>query len=181
MITALNGNIILDCQIKTRDGWVAGVNFMQASCDEKAVSATAIPKKNVNNLHVKLGHQLETITWSTAKATGIQVTGMFKPCEDCALGKAKQCAVSKMAVPHSHILGERLFFDISSPSTPTFGGKRHWLLVINNCSNYCWSFFLWEKSDLARKMLGLINTLKIKFNLQVQWFLCNNRQESSFW
>ena len=37
--------------------------------------------------------------------------------EDCALGKAKQQAVSKKAVPSLQILGERLFFDISSTST----------------------------------------------------------------
>ena len=34
---------------------------------------------------------------ATTKALGIQVTGMFKQCEDCALGKAKQCAISKKA------------------------------------------------------------------------------------
>ena len=62
----------------------------------------------------------------------------------------------------------------SSPSTPTFDGKRHWLLVIDNCNNYCCSFFLREKSDLAKTMLGLINALKVKFNFQVQCFLCNN-------
>ena len=96
----------------------------------------------------------------------------YKQCEDCALGKAKQRAVGKKAVPRSQVSGERLFFDISSPTTPTFGGKHHWLLVIDNCSNYCWSLFLREKSDLAQTMLGLINTLKIKFHLQVQCFHC---------
>ena len=102
---------------------------------------------------------------------------MFKLCEDCALGKAKQHAVSKMAVLCSQILGERLFFDISSQSTLTFGGKHHWLLVINNCSNYCWSFFPREKSDLAQTMLGLVYNLKIKLNLQVQCLHCDNAGE----
>ena len=136
VINTPNGNIILDRQIKTRDGWVARVNFMQASYNEKAVSATAIPKKNINYLHVQLGHLSEVITQSTAKAFGIQVTCIFKLCEDCALGKAKQYAVSKKVVHCQQVLEERLFFDISSPSTPTFGGKHHWLLVINDCSNF---------------------------------------------
>ena len=94
---------------------------------------------------------------STAKGLGIQVTSTFKPFKDCALGKAKQCAVSKKAVPCLQILGERLFFNISSPSTLTFGRKCHWLLFINDCSDYCWSFFLKEKSDLAQTMSGLVN------------------------
>ena len=82
VITTLNGNFILDRRFKTHDGWVAGVDFMQASYDEKAVSATAIPKKNINDLHVKLGHPLEAVTQSTAKTFGIQFTGTFMPCED---------------------------------------------------------------------------------------------------
>ena len=120
MINTTSGDIILDCQIKTRDGWVAVVNFLQAFINKRAVSATVPLKKNVIDLHVELGRPSKAITRSTAKGLGIQVTGMFKPCEDCALGKAKQ----------------------SSPFTPTFGGKPHWLLVINGCSN--WSFFLKE-------------------------------------
>ena len=153
MVNTLTGNIILDCRIKTHDGWVAGVNFLRDSNNERAVSVTALHKKNINDLHIELGHPSKTITHITAKALGIQVTGMFEPCEDCALGKAKQWSVSKKAVPWLQILGERLFFDISSPSTPTFGGKHHLLLVINDCSNYSWSFFLKEKSDLVETML----------------------------
>ena len=39
-------------------------------------------------------------------------------------------------------------------------------------------FFLWEKSDLAQTMLGLVNNLKIKFNLQVQCLCCDNAGEN---
>ena len=62
--------------------------------------------------------------------------GMFNSYEDCALGKAKKGTVHKKAVECSKILGERLFFDISSPLTPTVGGKKHWLLVMEDSSDY---------------------------------------------
>ena len=68
----------------------------------------------------------------------------------------------------------KIFFNISSSSTPTFGGKRHWLLVMDNCSNYCWSFFIKEKPDFAQTLLALVNNLKLKLNLQVQRLPCNN-------
>ena len=168
VIDTLSGDIVLDHLIKTHDGWVTEVDFLPASNDKRALSATAPLKRNINNLNIETGYPSEAITRSTTKGLSIQVTSTFKPCEDCTLGKAKQCAVSKKAVPCSQILGERLFFNISSPSTLTFGGKHHWLLVINNCSDYCWSLFLREKSDLAQTMLGLVNNLKIKLNLQVQ-------------
>ena len=165
MVNTPSGDIILDQRIKTRDSWVAGVSFLRDYNNERAVSVTALPKKNINNLHIELGHPSKTITHITAKALGFQVTGPFKPCEDCALGKAKHQSVSKNAVPRSKILGERLFFNISSPSTPTFGRERHWLLVMDDYSNYSWSFFLKKKFDLAETMLGLVNNQKIKFNL----------------
>ena len=41
----------------------------------------------------------DTIICITAMVLDIQVTSMFKPYEDCALGKAKQEAVNKKAVP----------------------------------------------------------------------------------
>ena len=71
-----------------------------------AVSATALPKKNTNNLHVEEGHPSETITHTTAKAPSIQVTGTFKPFEDCALGKVRQQAVSKRLYPDKKIRGK---------------------------------------------------------------------------
>ena len=90
MINTPNGDIVLDRQIKTHGSWVAGVDFLRASVDNRAVSATALPKQNINNLHVELGHPLEAIMRSTAKDLGIQVTGTFKPSKECTLGKAKQ-------------------------------------------------------------------------------------------
>ena len=74
--------------------------------------------------------------------------------------------------------GANAFLYISSPFTLTFGGKCHWLLVIKDCSDYCWSFFLHEKSDLTQMMLVLINNLKTKYNLQVQRLRCNNAGEN---
>ena len=151
----------LDCKIKTHDCWVASIKFLCESSQERAQSAIVLHKKNVNDLHVELGHPSETITHATAIAVSFQVTSTFKPSEHCTLEKAKKSEVSKKAVAHSKMLGERLFFDISFPSPPTFGGKKHWLLVIEDSSNYTWSIFLKEKSDLAFVMLGFINILKI--------------------
>ena len=99
VINTLSGDIILTCWIKTHDSWVTRVDFLQASINETAVSAAALPKRNINDLHIELAHTSETITRSTIKGLGIQVTSTFKLCEDCTLGKAKQCAVSKKSVP----------------------------------------------------------------------------------
>ena len=65
-----NGNIILDCHIKTHEDLVARVEFLQVMCQERAQSATALHKKKIDDLHVELGHSLEVIIHATAKALG---------------------------------------------------------------------------------------------------------------
>ena len=93
--------------------------------------------REINEYHKAFGHPPETITHETAHAEGVLLKGKFKPCEDCALGKARQANVSKRFVPRSSNRGEQLFLDISSPSTRSMGGKWHWLLVVDDCIDYC--------------------------------------------
>ena len=85
---------------------------------------------------------------------------MFKPHEDCALSKAKQWAINKMTVPWSKMSGEKLFFVISSPSTPTFGSKQHWLLILDNSSEFIWTFFLKDESNQGDIVVGVIKNLE---------------------
>ena len=80
VVESTNCNNILDCCIKAHDGWVARVEFLCETNDEKAHFATSSYTKNINDLHSKLGHPSKSITHATAKAIGIQVTSTFKPC-----------------------------------------------------------------------------------------------------
>ena len=106
VVNAMWDNIILDHQIKTHNGWVAKDNFLHETNNKRAASATATPQKNINDLHIEAEHPSKTITHAIAEALGIQLTGTFKPWEDCALGMAKQCVAGKKAVPCFKILGE---------------------------------------------------------------------------
>ena len=49
---------------------------------------------------------------------------------------------------------------------------------MEDISNYVWSFFLKEKSDLAGVMLGLMKNLKNKYDMQVQYLCCDNTGEN---
>ena len=73
---------------------------------------------------------------------------------------------------------QRLFFLKSSTSTPTFNRKRHWLLLVDYNSNFIWSLFLKEKSNILHIMPGLIKNLKNKYYLQVQYLCFNNAGEN---
>ena len=79
----------------------------------------------------------------------------------------------------SDVPGERLFMDISSTRHLSMGGKRYWLLVIDDCTDYSWSFFLKHKSNLPDKMIELIKDLKEKHNYIVKYVRCDNAGENT--
>ena len=133
------GNIVFDHQIKTLDGWVAGIKFLQETDLERAqmVKSSSQPQhKDIIILHAELGHPSKATTEVISRTMGLNLTGTFKLCGDCALEKDKKSGAGKKAVEYSKILRERLFFDISSPSTPTFGGMNHWLLAKEDSSDF---------------------------------------------
>ena len=117
-------------------------------------------KTDIRELYTERGHPSEDITWATGKAMGLQLTGMFKPCKDCALTEAKKNGMSKMALSCSMVKGKRLFIDISSPSTATMGGKKHWHLIVEDRTEYGFSGFLKEKSESKDVMISSLNDLK---------------------
>ena len=45
-------------------------------------------------------------------------------------------------------MSDRLFIDISSPSTATTGGRKHWQLIVEDSMDYVWSYFLKEMYEL---------------------------------
>ena len=71
-----------------------------------------------------------------------------------------------------------MFSDISSPFIPAFGGKKHWLLALEESANHAWSYFLKEKSKLKNVMFVLIKNLKIKYDIQVRYTHCYNAKEN---
>ena len=102
-----DGNIVLDCQIKTHDGWVARVELICETCYKKVQLARSSNKKDINVLDVKLGHPSEILAHATGRAMGLHLTGMFKPCESCTLGKAKMGNVRKKTIMCSKIFGRK--------------------------------------------------------------------------
>ena len=79
--------------------------------------------------------------WATGNAKSLQLIGTFKPCNACALGRAKMARVSKMAITYSTVKGQRSFIDISSTATVSMGGKKHWLLLVEDSTIMCGATF----------------------------------------
>ena len=87
-------------------------------------------KGDIKALNTELGYPLEEITQADVKGMGIQLSGTFKPCRACALGKAKKAGVSKMAIPYSAVEGKRQLIGSRYPSAASMGGRKHCLLIV---------------------------------------------------
>ena len=84
-----------------------------------------------------------------------------------------------MPVVRSKITTQRQFLDISSIKATLYGAKKFWLMVIDDSTDYIWSFFLKKKNDLCAATIGLIKDLKAKNCLTVKYVRCDNAGENT--
>ena len=113
-----------------------------------------------------IGHTEEHLLKTTAEYMGIKLTGKLEPCEACAQAKIRQPNIPKKKetqVPSRP--GYRLFIDISSFKHESMGGKRHWLIVVDEFSDCSHSFFLNRKSDQIELFPIWIKELKVNLGL----------------
>ena len=92
--------------------------------------------------HQMTGHTGEYLMRTTADYMGIKLTGKLEPCETCTQAKIRQANVPKKKekqVPSRP--GYRLFIDIGSFKHESMGGKRHWLIMVDEFSDCSSSFF----------------------------------------
>ena len=105
---------------------------------------------------------------TTTENMGIKLTGKLGPCEVCAQAKIRQSNEPKKKqkqVPSRP--GYRIFMDISSFKHESMGGKRHWLIAVDEFSDYSHSFFLRKKSDQTVVIPIWIKGLKTKYGIVV--------------
>jgi hypothetical protein len=130
---------------------------------------------DINHLHKLFGHCGQEILNNTIKMYGFKSSGDFDTYEQCAIVKARQKDVTKNWLGSSNFPGEKLYVCISSIKEKSSGGAKFWALIVDDYTDYCWSFVLKKKSDL-RKIKTLLNDLKIS-NWKVRFIRCHNAGE----
>jgi hypothetical protein len=129
---------------------VVGVEMVPRTNATDDMAAMALERGktlNINVLHQVLGHPSEETTRKTAIFFGWNVNGTFNPCKNCGIAKLRQKNVNKVSEARSKNPGERIFINQSSIQQKSIGGLKLWLLVIDDCTDFCWSAFLTKKSD----------------------------------
>ena len=51
---------------------------------------------------------------------------------------------------------------------PRAGGKKHWLLIVDEAADYTQMFFLKKKSDLVETMIIWIKNLFMKYHIRIK-------------
>ena len=128
--------------------------------------------------HQITGHTREHLLRPTAEYMGIKLTGKLEPCEMCAQAKITQANVPKKKekqVPSRP--GYRMFIDISSFKHESMGGKRHWLIVVDEFSDCSHIFFLRRKSDQIDLFPNWIKELKAKYGIDIKYIRLDNSGE----
>ena len=129
--------------------------------------------------HHITGHTGEHLLRPTAEYMGIKLTGKLEPCEMCAQAKITQANVPKKKekqVPSRP--GYRMFIDISSFKHESMGGKRHWLIVVDEFSDCSHSFFLKRKNDQIELLPDWIKELKAKYGIDIKYIRLDNSGEN---
>ena len=131
----------------------------------------------IEYVHACMTHPGENTTRLTAKYYGMKIQGTLLPCEDCALSKARQSNLNKTTDVRSKVKGERLCIDISYTGKTSLGGSVYWILIMDDCTDYLWSYFLKEKSETSIYVIRLIKDLNAK-GFKTKYMRCDNAGEN---
>jgi hypothetical protein len=112
---------------------------------------------DINHLHKIFGHCDQEILNNTIKMYGFKSYGNFDICKQCPIAKAQQKSVNKNGLGSSNLPGERLYVDISSIKERSIGGAKFWVLIVDDYTDYCWSFVLKNDLNLKSKDQDSIN------------------------
>ena len=102
---------------------------------------------NINDIHYSLGHVNDATLHETAKQLHLKLSGHRQYCSGCGEMKAIRAAVPKTTSFQAARPLEHLFGDLTGPFSPSAGGARYCMLLVDDYSNVGWVVFLKEKTD----------------------------------
>jgi hypothetical protein len=132
---------------------------------------------DINHLHKLFGHCAQEILNQTIKMYGLKSSCGFDTCEQCTITKARQKNVSKNWLGSSNLPGERLYVDISSIKGRSLGEAKFWALIVDDYTDYCWSFVMKNNSDIKARIKTLLTDFKIA-NRIVKFIRCDDAGEN---
>jgi hypothetical protein len=137
-----------------------------------------VPKSlHITHFHNILGHVNERILQNTARHYNYDLHGTLPPCIHCTLANIHRMPLSKHTKTRATTTGERIFIDISQLHKPSLGGNQYWLLIVDDHTDYAWSYFLRRKSDTANTLLYFVQYMR-QLGHPIKHIRCDNSGEN---
>lgn len=93
------------------------------------------------------------------------------------MSNVKQKGVAKQTEDQSEIPGERIHTDTSSIKHKSVGGNKHWLGIVDDETDKCWSHFMKRKNNTAKETMEFLRKMKAE-GTPVKCVWCNNTGEN---
>ena len=167
-----------DRMIPSGSSWLMGIKVHRVI--DHAHSAVE-PGKSIltKRFHQITGHTGEHLLKPTAKYMKLNLIGKLPPCETCAKAKIRQRNNPKRKIKQLPTRpGYRIFIDICSFKHTSRGGNRHWLIVVDEFSDFVHSFFLNKKSDQIKILPMWIKGIAKKHRIEIKRIRLDNSGEN---
>ena len=114
-------------KLKSPKGYILAAKFkvLKPPSETTYVTLEKGNKMDVKEFHKRIGHPSEEVTRATAGNMGVELTGKYEVCEDCALAKSRRKPIPKEAENKAKDPGERMSVDLSSIAVPSYGGAKY--------------------------------------------------------
>ena len=157
-----------DRMIPLGSSWLMGIRVKRVF--DQAHAAMEHGKTiSMSKFHEMTGHTGEHLLNPTANYMKLKLIGTLPPCEACAKAKIRQRNIPKKKMKKLPTRpGYRVFMDICSFKQVSRGGNRHWLVVVDEFSDYTHSLFLKRKSDQTQIMLIWIRSMSRSIILKLR-------------
>jgi len=170
--------LIFDRLIRSGQSFLLGVKMKRLFNQVNAMTSKG-SKMTRQKMHQLLGHCGHDVSNMTAKAMGVELSGTFRPCLNCAEEKIRKNVIPKESHNKATEPGGRIFLDISSMKTSSLGGNKHWLLAVDEASGFKKSWFMGRKSDQYNLFVDWVKDLKAKHEIAIKCVRLDNSGENN--
>ena len=158
--------------------WLMGIKGHRVY-DEAHAAMEAGKSISATKYHQITGHTGEHLLKPTANYMKLKLLGRLQPCEASAKAKIRQRNVQKRIIKKMPTKpGYRVFIDISSIKQVSRGGNKHWLIMVDEFSDYTHSFFLKKKSDQIKILPMWIKGIAKKHRIEIKRIRLDNSGEN---
>ena len=167
-----------DRMILSGSSWLIGIKVRRVY-DEAHAAMEAGKSITARTLHQMAGLTGVHLLKPTANYMKLKLVRRLASCEACAKAKIRQRNVQKKKVKKMPTKqGYRVFIDISSFKQVSRGGNKHWLIVVDEFSDYTHSFFLKKKSDQIKILPMWIKGMAMKHRIEIKRIRLDNSGEN---